>query len=83
MKNVWLIEKHDPADGDDVEWEQYSLGICEDGFFRPIGVFYSEEDAVKFRAAIQWLESLESGILCAPPDTAIKPKPKARARSKS
>lgn len=80
-KNQWVIEKLSPDDGDDTDWDSYNLGIVEEGFFRTVGTFFDEHDATKFRAAIEWLESLEEFTISAAPVPAIKPRTKARSRS--
>ena len=58
-RTTYLIEKLDPNNGDDCEWEQYNLGVVEEGFFRTEATFFSEAMAFKCKAALEWLESLE------------------------
>jgi hypothetical protein len=83
-KNVYLIERLDPNDGDDVEWTQFNLGISEDGFFRTVATFFDENDALKFKAAVEWYEDLESFQLSiTAPTRAIPPKTKRKTRSNS
>lgn len=81
QKNQWVIERLDPEDGASVDFEVFNLGIVEEGFFRTVGTFFDENDATKFRAAIEWLETLEEFTISAAPVPAIKPRTKARSRS--
>jgi len=82
-KNQWVIERLSPSENDDVEWDSFNLGIVEEGFFRTVGTFFSEEDALKFKGSVEWLETLEEFTISAAPVPAIKPRTKARSRSKT
>jgi hypothetical protein len=80
-KSEWVIQRHDPDAGDDCDWQQFELGTVTDGYFLTIATFWDEADALKFRSAIQWLETLEEFTISAAPVPAIKPRTKARSRS--
>ena len=64
--NKWVIERLDPNDGDDVEWEQWNIGIDEEGYFRVIYSCFSEEDATRCVTAVRFLETFEDGRMFIP-----------------
>lgn len=79
---TWVIEKisTDDASTMDVDWDTWNIGLVEDDQFRAIYSCFSEEDARRLKAALEWFEQFERGLVrpaVIPPKkrTPIKRKP--------
>lgn len=56
----WVIEEIKSQDEEtESGWDQYRIGIVEDGMFRMIYTAESLDDAVFLKAALEWYESWE------------------------
>ena len=72
----WAIEEIKTMDEEtESGWDQYRIGIVEDGTFRMVYTAESLDDAVKLKAALEWYESwieTQTLSLCPPPKPAKK-----------
>jgi hypothetical protein len=72
----WAIEEIKTSDEEtESGWDQYRIGLVEDGTFRMVYTAESSEDASKLKAALEWYESwieTQTLSLCPPPKPARK-----------
>lgn len=61
----WVIEAlgTEEASTVEVEWDTWNIGIVEGDRFRAVYSCFTEADALRLKAALEWYDALEQGIV--------------------
>jgi len=80
---AWIVQTllTDDPSGVEVAWDTWNIGVCEDGLFRALYCCYSQEDADRLVAALEWYETFQYGVV--PADAPKPPEAKKPRGAKS
>lgn len=62
---TWVIERlcTDEPGVAETDWDTWNIGLVEDDQFRAIYSCFSEDDARRLKAALEWFEQFEKGMV--------------------